>query len=265
MLDRFDREISYLRISVTEHCNLLCSYCVPVGCVLKQSNDDRLSAETIIRIVREAEAVGIRKVRLTGGEPLVRKDIVEIVAGIKECSHIEHLAMTTNAVLLPRYAERLRDAGLDTVNISLDSLDDNKYADLTRNGRLEHAMRGIEAARSVGFTIKINMVVFNETGDSEVQAMQRFCDENGMALQLINHYDLTSTKFNRYRFDRPPNCLECNRIRLLADGCLKPCLHSNDEIPVDMENICESLERAVFAKPLYGTVCTNRSMVQIGG
>ncbi len=265
MLDRYDREISYLRISVTEHCNLLCSYCVPAGCVLRHNNEERLSAATIIRIVQEAGQIGIRKVRLTGGEPLVRHDIVEIVAGIKACDQLEHLAMTTNAVLLPRYAAALAQAGLDGVNISLDSLDGRKYAQLTGNGRLEQAMRGIEAAQMHGFTIKINMVVLNDTSADEIQAMQQFCDQAGMTLQLINHYELTTEKLNQYRFDRPPNCLECNRIRLLADGNLKPCLHSNDEIPVDMDNIRESLERTVLAKPLYGTVCTNRPMVQIGG
>ncbi len=265
MLDRFDREISYMRISVTEHCNLLCSYCVPAGCVLKHINQERLSAGAIIRVVCESDKVGIRKVRLTGGEPLVRNDIVEIVAGIKQCAHIEHLAMTTNAVLLPRYAAQLQEAGLDAVNISLDSLDGNKYAQLTGNGRLKHAIKGVEAARKHGFSVKINMVVFNETAEHEIPAMQRFCDEYGMRLQLINHYDLTATKRNQYRFDRPPNCSECNRIRLLADGNLKPCLHSDDEIPLDMEGIPASLRQAIRAKPRYGTVCTNRPMVQIGG
>ena len=126
-------------------------------------------------------------------------------------------------------------------------------------------LAGIEAARAAGFPLKINMVVLEDTGKAAIESMRRFCQGKGLALQLINHYALGEAKLDSYSFDRPPKCRSCNKIRLLADGTLKPCLHSNEEIRLDPEHIEESLRRTILAKPERGEACTNRPMVEIGG
>lgn len=266
MFDSFDREIHYLRISVTNRCNLRCSYCIPDDFVEQAGHcHDDLDVATIEKVASAAAEIGINKVRLTGGEPLFRRDIVEIVQKIGAVPGITELGVTTNAIFMPRYAAELRKAGLRSCNISLDTLDAKLYRALSRNGNLEDALAGIEAAKQQGFAIKINMVVLNETADEEIQAMNEYCLDNGFTLQLINHYDLHQHKMDNYTFNRPPKCLECNRIRLLADGSLKPCLHSNDEITLDPNDIRGSLERTVMAKPRIGQTCTNRSLFEIGG
>ena len=178
---------------------------------------------------------------------------------------IETVAMTTNGILLPEKAKSLKKAGLSSVNISFDTLNPEKYKNITRGGDLQNVFAGIDAAKKVGFPVKINMVVTDETSENEIAEMQKFCDEKKLKLQLINHYSLVSEKKDDYVFDRPPNCANCNRIRLLADGSLKPCLHSNEEITVDMNDIKRSLLKTVWEKPESGDSCTNRNMIEIGG
>ena len=266
MFDRFGREITYLRISVTDRCNLRCTYCMPEDGVEFRPHNQILSYESITRIVRAGAELGIRKVRLTGGEPLVRRNLPALVAQIAGIPGIEHVAMTTNGSLLPRYAGPLRAAGLSSVNISLDTLDPERFREITRRGQLEDTLAGIDAARKAGFSpIKLNMVVAPETTEAEIERMGVFCAEKGMELQLIAHYRLDIRKHDHHRFNRPPNCACCNRLRLTAEGALKPCLHSNIEIPVDFDDPAASILEAVRAKPVAGTVCTNRSMMSIGG
>ena len=266
MLDQFNREIHYLRISITDKCNLRCAYCMPEEGVPFKPHNAIMSFEEIVRVVESAAKLGIHKIRLTGGEPLVRKDVVELVRMIKAVEGIEHLGMTTNGVLLDKLAEPLREGGMDSLNISMDTLNPERYKKITRIGDISFTLRGIEAARSAGFgKIKINMVVMDNTPDGEIQEMDDFCVKKGLTLQLINHYDLSEEKQNTYVFDRPSKCAVCNRIRLTADGLLKPCLHSNQEIPVNPEDIISSLKETILAKPENGSVCTNRSMIEIGG
>lgn len=265
MYDLFKRDITYLRISVTDKCNLRCFYCMPPEGVPLKKHEDFLSMEDIASIVKDSVHIGIRKVRLTGGEPLVKKGIVDLVGRIKTIPGIDTLGMTTNGVLLDQYGEDLRRAGLDSINISLDTLDPERYRYITRIGDIRHVLAGIDTAVKLGFSVKMNTVVMDDTPEEDLEALRNFCRDHGISLQLINHYSLTSEKIDKYRFDRPPDCRECNRIRLTADGFLKPCLHSNVEIPVDMHNIEKSLREAVLAKPERGIVCTNRSMVEIGG
>jgi len=270
MLDRFDRDINYLRISVTDKCNLRCFYCMPEEGVQHRDHEEFLSFEQIVEVVQTAVDLGLTKIRLTGGEPLVKRGIVELVAMIKGIKGtaggtVEHLAMTTNALLLGTLASALKRAGLDSVNISLDTLDPVRYRSITRWGDLSDTMRGIDAALREGFPIKINMVVFQETGKKEILQMQEFCNQKGLKLQLINHFSLSEEKGNHYSFDRPPDCSRCNRIRLLADGSLKPCLHSDTEIKLDLKDIKASLVKAVQMKPERGSICLNRNMIEIGG
>ena len=266
MYDRFKRRIDYLRVSVTDRCNLRCRYCMPAEGVALEQHEDMLSFEQITAIVRTATGLGVTKIRLTGGEPLVRSGIVTLVEQLAAVQGIEKLAMTTNGILLPRYAKELRNAGLTAVNISLDTLDAGRYAELTRGGKVHAAVAGVDAAVAAGFrTIKINTVVGPDTSQEELLALAAFCAERGILLQRIRQYTLTTSKLDDTTYDRPPSCSECNRIRLTANGKLKPCLHSDTEIPVDFADIAGSLERAVAAKPFHGAACTNRSMMQIGG
>ncbi|MCF7929617.1 MAG: radical SAM protein [Spirochaetales bacterium] len=265
MRDLFDREINYLRISVTDKCNLRCRYCMPAEGVPLKRHDDLISFEEITAVVEAGIGLGIRKVRLTGGEPLVRRGIVDLVSMLHRVAGIQTLAMTTNGILLDRFAGALKEAGLDSVNISLDTLDPERYHYITRIGSLEKVLSGIEAARRAGFSIKINSVVMDDTEETEIRNLRRFCREKGLVLQLINHYSLDSEKLQGYHFDRPPDCAGCNRIRLLADGTLKPCLHSDLEIPFDPKDPRESIRRTILSKPKEGTICTNRDMVGIGG
>jgi cyclic pyranopterin phosphate synthase len=265
MFDSFDRPIDYLRISVTDKCNLRCRYCMPAEGVPPRNHEEFLSLEQITEVVRVGVRLGLTKVRLTGGEPLVKRGIVELVRMIREVEGVRHLGMTTNGVLLSRYAGPLRRAGLDSLNVSLDTLDPDRYREITRVGDIGRVLAGIQAARAAGFPMKVNMVVLEDTGVEAIEAMRRFCVERGLTLQLINHYALGEEKLDNYSFDRPPRCRACNKIRLLADGTLKPCLHSNEEIRLDPEHIEESLKRTILAKPERGEVCTNRPMVEIGG
>jgi len=265
MLDKFNREITYLRLSVTDKCNLRCFYCMPEEGIPRKRHSDFLSLEAMAEVVSEAAGLGIRKVRLTGGEPLIKRGIVDLIAMIKGVDGLEHLAMTTNGTLLEQYAADLKQAGLDSLNISLDTLDELKYRTISRGGDIRQVLRGIEAARAAGFPLKINMVVFKDTRPDERARMGRFCREKNIKLQMINHFSLGKRNHGDYRFDRPPDCSACNRIRLLADGHLKPCLHSDEEIKVDFKDIKGSLIRAVNGKPEKGLHCSKRHMIEIGG
>jgi len=268
MYDRFNRKIDYLRISVTDRCDLRCTYCMPEEGVPKKRHEDILPFEAVIRIVSEAARLGFRKVRLTGGEPLVRRGIVSLVREIKGVPGIEEAALTTNAILLPEFAEELREAGLDRVNISLDTLDPEKYRRITRIGDISKALAGIEAARAAAFSpIKINMVLLPGENEEEVETMKVFCMERGLILQRIRRYYLSdiASLSPELESERPLPCVDCNRIRLTADGKLKPCLFSDIEIPVDFSDIGASLSRAVQEKPKSGSSCILRENWQIGG
>jgi cyclic pyranopterin phosphate synthase len=265
MLDRFDRPITYLRISVTDKCNLRCRYCMPPEGVPRWAHEDFLSFEQLTAAARAAVHLGVTKIRLTGGEPLVKRGIVELVAMIASIEGLEHLAMTTNGTLLARYAADLKKAGLRSVNVSLDTVDADRYRELTRGGSLAQALEGIHAAVAEGFPLKINMVILEDTTEEEIAGVSRLCARIGARLQRIDHYELFREKRDGRGFERPPSCAGCNRIRLTADGMLKPCLHSDEEIPLDAVRIEESLREAILAKPRRGGACSNRLMSQIGG
>lgn len=267
MLDKFNREINYLRISVTDRCNLRCSYCIPPGTVLKKKKKI-LSVDEIVEIVENAVKIGIKKIRLTGGEPLLRKDIVSIVKRVKSINGVEDLVMTTNGTLLKESAMILKEKGLDRINISLDTLDPEKYRELVKLGEISRVLDGIDAVIDAGFKgTKINMVVIPGFNSDEVEEMKEFCKKKGVSLQRINHYSLTDiTSINRnYKAERPLECSQCNRIRLTADGKLKPCLFSDIELEVDFSDPIESLKSAVLNKPCRGVANTTKGNWEIGG
>jgi cyclic pyranopterin phosphate synthase len=268
MFDKFNRQIDYLRISVTDRCNLRCTYCMPAEGVVLKSHHDILSYEKILEVVKEAIGLGIEKVRLTGGEPLVRKGILFLVQQLKKLPGLKELTLTTNGVLLAEMAHSLKKVGLDRINISLDTLDPGKYKELTRIGDIKDVLRGIDAVIQAGFeNTKINMVIIPGFNENEVEALQAFCREKGLALQRINHYSLTDIESidRTYTAERPSKCKHCNRIRLTADGKLKPCLFSDLEIPLDFNNLKESLINTIQGKPKSGTMNVTRQNWQIGG
>jgi cyclic pyranopterin phosphate synthase len=268
MYDTFNRSITYLRISVTDRCNLRCTYCMPEEGVKPKQHQDILSYEKIIQAARAASDLGIKKIRLTGGEPLVRKGILFLVEELKQLPGLDELTLTTNGVLLDRMAQPLKKAGLDRINISLDTLDPAKYKKLTRTGDIQHVLRGIDAAIEAGFkNTKINMVLIPGFNESEVENMRELCQRKGFTLQRINHYSLSDIESidRHYSAERPLRCEQCNRIRLTADGKLKPCLFSDLEIPLDFNHLKESLIKAIQSKPKNGTCNSTSQNWQIGG
>lgn len=265
MRDSFGREITYLRVSVTDRCNLRCLYCMPAEGVRLLDHRDILTYEQIALVVEAAARLGFRKVRLTGGEPLARRDVVRLVSLLRPIPGIETLAMTTNGTLLAPLAAQLKARGLDSVNVSLDTLDPARYSELTRGGRLDEALAGIRAALSAGLPVKLNMVVLDDTTPAEQERMRSFAAGIGARIQLIARYRLDEPKRDDSRFDRPPPCGRCDRLRLLADGRLRPCLHAAEAVRVDFADVEGSIRSAVLAKPERGLACGDIAVRPIGG
>ena len=185
-IDPFGRAITYLRISLTDRCNLRCVYCMPKEGLQWQPRADQLSAEEIVRVVEAAASGGVKRVRLTGGEPLVHPDVVEIVRRIASIPAIEDVSLTTNAVLLERLAQPLAEAGLTRVNISLDSLDADKFRRITRGGELNRVWKGIAAAERAHLApIKLNTVIVRGLNDDEIPALARLTLENEWHVRFI--------------------------------------------------------------------------------
>ncbi|NLT39449.1 MAG: GTP 3',8-cyclase MoaA, partial [Clostridiales bacterium] len=186
MLDGFGREITYLRLSVTELCNLRCRYCMPDEGVCKKSHDEMLSEDEMITAVEAAASLGIRKLRITGGEPLVKRNILSICSRAARVQGIEELCLTTNAILLPELAVPLRDAGVSRLNISLDTLDPDKYTHITRRGKLQDALRGIESALDAGFKkVKINSVLIGGFNEDEIPALAGMTQKYPVDIRFI--------------------------------------------------------------------------------
>lgn len=274
--DGLGRQIGYLRISVVDRCNLRCDYCRPADDFNSAPRAHLLSFEEIERIVRIAASLGVEKIRLTGGEPLVRKGIVELVARIASISGIRDLAMSTNGTLLAESAQSLREAGLQRVNISLDTLDAQKFSRLT-GGNLHNVLRGIRAAQDAGLMpIRLNTVLLRGINDMEAGQLIDFSILEKLELRFIElmpmregmdwqrHYfpvtELLALPEIRQRVDtsswerqgasaarylqlrdsagrvgfiEPMSnrfCVGCNRLRLMADGMLRPCLPADNEV-----------------------------------
>lgn len=343
MKDSFGRNIDYLRISLTDRCNLRCVYCMPEAGVESRTHDEMLTFEEIVRVVEVAAKFGIKHLRFTGGEPLVRKGVSDLIAACKQVNGIEDMALTTNGILLPRYIDELKAAGLSRVNISLDSLDPALYHQLTRCGNLNDALTGIEAALAAELDpVKLNTVVIRSM-NQDLAAFARLTKDRPLHVRFIEYMPLGSScvsEFARWdkdevipfsemierltegciaaglgkpepldaqnahgkhplttvpvgwgpaRYWQLPNargtigfitsvsdhfCASCNRLRLTADGKLRLCLFSDQELDVrhvlreGSDDKLEALFRTALAqKPesheaRMGTV---REMVQVGG
>ena len=268
LLDRFDRKIDYLRISVTDRCNHRCIYCMPEQPFRYRGRSEILSYEQIVSVAEVAARMGITKLRLTGGEPLIRKDIERLIGKLAAIDGVKQVAMTTNGSRLADKAAELKRSGLTRVNISIDSLDPQRYHRITRGGHLHDVLAGVDAAIAVELApIKINMVILDDTTEDDIERMKAFCRHKGLQLQRIMQFSLydRADLSRRFQTERPPDCRQCNRLRLTADGVLKPCLFSDDEIRVDFGDIVASILEAVAKKPENGSSCRNRPMSQIGG
>lgn len=317
MLDQYKRNINYMRISVTELCNLRCRYCMPAEGICKKEHEEMLSEDELIQAVEVAVSLGITKLRITGGEPLVKRNIISICRRIAAVKGICEVCMTTNGILLPALALPLREAGVTRLNISLDTLDRDKYSYITRGGALDDAWAGIEAALSAGFQkVKLNAVLIGGFNDNEIAALAELTKRYPLDVRFIemmpmyNSGDFDETAFlpcekvlevlpelvavepdggvaqlyqlpgamGRVGLIRPVNahfCGSCNRIRLTADGKIKPCLHSAEEYSIkglDFIEMRSVMERAIQRKPeWHGEMSfkkrshAGRNMNQIGG
>ena len=317
MLDQHGRSVTYLRLSVTEHCNLRCRYCMPEEGAARKRCDAMLTGEELLAAVRAAASLGVTKLRITGGEPLLRPDILSICRSAASVDGIREVCVTTNGLLLPRMAKALREAGVRRVNLSLDTLDPARYAHITRGGALHDALAGLHAALDAGFDrVKINAVLIGGFSDGEIENLAELTQRYPVDVRFIELMPMVDgAAFGRAAYipcqtvlDRLPQavpvdqdggvarlyrlpgaqgdiglispvsdgfCGACNRIRITADGHVKPCLHSAQELCIkgltepEMRAV---LERAIREKPAcHGGLSAQsrsragRDMNQIGG
>lgn len=322
--DSFNRPIDYLRISVTDRCNLRCVYCMPSEGVKTIPHSDILNYEEIVTVARAAAGIGINKVRVTGGEPLVRMNLTSLIGMLSQIEGIDDVSLTTNGVLLSTHVEELKEAGLNRVNISLDSLRPDRFREITRFGDLEDTLQGIEVARAAGLEpVKINTVVMRGINDDELIDFARRSKEDGWHVRFIEFMPIGGQSEEWHGRFMPVSemmerieplgvlkphtlngngpakyfsfigargtvgfisavsehfCFECNRLRLTAEGRLRPCLLSDQETDLrellrrgaSIEEIKRLLGEAIAAKPKghqleVGATTRNRRMCQIGG
>ena len=314
MLDGCGRTIDYLRLSVTDLCNYRCRYCMPAEGVCKRPHADILSVEELVEIGRAAVKCGVKKIRLTGGEPLVRRGILDICHGLRAIPGLEELCLTTNGSLLPSMAAPLREAGVDRLNISLDTLRPDRFREMTRLGTLSDVLEGIRAAEDAGFTnLKLDTVLIGGFNDDEIGDFLNLTMDHPWEIRFIELMPMgpcaewEKSRFlsvdsvlqryttlqeidaqgvaRRYRLPGAKDtvglispmshdfCADCRRIRVTADGKLKGCLHSREELPLrglhgkDLE---DAIRRGILQKPqrhhlAEGASDTPRTMNQIGG
>jgi len=266
MYDCFSRKITYLRVSVTDRCNLRCTYCMPAEGVSLLEHKDILSFEEIVEVIREAVTLGITKVRITGGEPLVRKGVISLVEKIAAIDGILDFGLTTNGTFLSIFAADLARAGLHRINISLDTMDPEKYRTITRGGDIQKVFQGIDAAKKAGLTpVKINCVVRSSSDEPDAQAVREYCENNGLEARFIHEMSLSDGYFTIVENGHGGDCLNCNRLRLTANGMIRPCLFNDISFSTRELGIREALKQAVSRKPEKGSVNVTGSFNNIGG
>lgn len=266
MLDRYNRKINYLRISVTDRCNLRCKYCMPAEGVKLFPHSEILSFDEIVDVIKVGVKMGINKIRLTGGEPTVRKGIVDLVAMISKIKGLNEITMTTNGILLDELAQPLADAGLDRVNISLDTMDAEKYHEITRLGDINKVFAGIKAAKKAGLNpVKINCVVMHSSQEEDAKAVRKFGQENDLQVRFIHQMNLDTGEFSVVEGGSGGDCKHCNRLRLTANGKIKPCLFSDLGYDVRVLGIEKAYKIALENKPKNGTYNHSGEFYNIGG
>ena len=311
MKDSFGREISYLRISVTQRCNLNCVYCGKTDCAKKETE---LSPETYFSFAKAFAKCGIKKIRITGGEPLVRNDICEIIKLIRSIPEIETLSLTTHGVYLKQYARKLKNAGLDSVNISLDSTDGSTYRHLTGEDVLKKVLEGIDEAEKVGLSpIKINAVLMKGVNDDGAEQLINLAKKRKIDVRFIELMPFSDDGENpsllvtggeilkQFPFLQPVEseegtakyysadgfegrvglinpvthkfCDKCNRVRLLSDGKVKPCLGYDTAYDImsyidDEEKLISEIKKIIMKKPAghsFETVSGSHGLNRTGG
>ena len=266
MYDRFKRNINYLRISVTDRCNLRCTYCMPVDGIRLLHHEDILTFDEIKDFTEVAVNHGVSKVRITGGEPLVRRGITTLIRMMGDIKGIEDLSMTTNGILLKQFAKELREAGLHRVNISLDTIDPERFRTITRTGNINNVFEGIIAAKSSGLLpVKINCVIRESKDEAEAKAVTGFCKDNDLEIRYIRQMDLVKGHFSMVDGGTGGDCILCNRLRLTASGKLKPCLFNNAEFDIRELGFEKAFKLAVTLKPECGSKNETDAFYNIGG
>lgn len=313
MLDSFAREITYLRISITDRCNYRCRYCMPEEGVEKRAHGDICSLEELRDMAAAAVRCGVKKIRVTGGEPLVRRGAVDFCRMLAEIPGVEELCLTTNGSLIAEQAATLREAGVTHLNISLDTLREDRFHAITRLGTLSDVLHGLESAERAGFEkIKLNCVLLGGVNDDEIADFAALTRAHDWQVRFIERMPMGCGRdFGAYLpaqtvLERCPElepvshdgvaaccrfpgakgtvgliapmshafCSECSRIRITADGKLKPCLHSGAEIPLrglSGEALEAAIRRSILMKPerhhmnATGETETQRGMFEIGG
>lgn len=278
MYDPFKRAITYLRISVTDRCNLRCTYCMPEEGIPLVNHNEILSFDEIEDFTRLAVSRGINKVRITGGEPLVRKGITELVRRLASIEGIDDLSMTTNGQLLSQYAGELATAGLMRINISLDTADPHRYREITRGGDISKVFEGIEAAISAGLIpVKLNCVVKNERDEPDAQSVLRYAEsvsrkmnsgkkkKSWIEVRFIKMMDLHTGSFGIVDGGDGGDCPRCNRVRLTANGLVKPCLFNDLGYSTRDLGAERALEMAINNKPVRGSHNNTGKFYNIGG
>jgi GTP 3',8-cyclase len=264
--DRFNREINYLRISVTDRCNLRCRYCMPEEGIRLLRHKDIVTFDEISGFTKVAVGKGITKVRITGGEPLVRKGIVTLVDMISGIEGITDLSMTTNGILLKEYASDLKKAGLHRVNISLDTTDPERFSYITRGGNIDDVFDGIKAAKDAGLLpVKINCVIIDSKEEEDARRVTFFCRENNLEIRYIKQMDLVNGHFSTVVGGIGGNCALCNRLRLTSDGKLKPCLFNDVSFDIRELGYEEAFKKAIEHKPECGSNNSSGEFYNIGG
>ena len=259
MFDRFGRKINYLRISVTDRCNQRCYYCMPKSGITLIKHEEVLSYEEILSMTTEFVEMGIDKVRLTGGEPLVRRGIVSLVAMLSGIEGIKDLSMTTNGVLLPEYGEDLRKNGLDRINVSLDSINSESYKKITNTDRLDDVLKGLKAVEKAGFNpIKLNCVIKKSREEKDAQEVAEFAYKNGFDIRFIRMMNIEKGEFWLVEGGNGGDCKNCNRLRLTSDGRLFPCLFSDISFSVKELGVEKALRLALNHKPESGKAANNK-------
>lgn len=314
--DRYGRHVTYLRVSITDRCNLRCFYCLPRGCGVRWS-PQQLELAEVAEIAAVGARLGISKLRITGGEPLVRPGVVEFVRAVRALPGITDLALSTNGVLLDEYAAALKNAGIMRVNVSLDSLRPEVFRAVSGRNDLDRVIAGIRAARDAGLhPIKINVVVMRGLNDGELPAMLAFAADHGAQVRFIEYMPLglgqrwqacyvsrseILERIGPQLAAQPPRhqlgdtatyyalangsevgvispvscrfCNICNRLRLTADGKLRPCLTSEGEVDVrgalrpqiSHEGLIRAFSTATAGRPEHGTYRTDEAERAAGG
>ena len=266
MKDGFGRRIRYLRVSVTDRCNLNCVYCRPEVNQTELPASEILSFEEILDVVRTAVEMGVDKVRLTGGEPLRRRNVLALVRMIGCLPGIRDYAMTTNGILLECLAKPLRDAGLHRVNVSLDAINPDRYRERTGGGDVHAVLAGIRAARAAGLEpVKLNCVVDESSDEPDAKQVAAFAAENDLELRYIRRMDIATGRFWPVEGGEGGRCAICNRLRLTSDGMIRPCLFSDLAFSVRELGARRAIERAVETKPESGKTSRESRLYRIGG